>query len=108
MKRYLLELREADGRVMAEVFVNGDDAAGPTDDNGCSISYGQSIALFGRKWRLKTAETAATYVRITCVAAPMDSEADMAQNGRVEPEENSSPQPQSSSMKSSETRQPFS
>ena len=105
MKRYLLELREADGRVMAEVLVNGDDAAGPVDDRGRSISYGEPIELFGRKWRLKTAETAATYVRITCVPAPMGSE--VRPNGRVETADTPGAQLRSSSKPSPRPR-PFS
>jgi hypothetical protein len=93
MKRYLFELQEADGRVMAEVLVHGGDAAGPVDDDGRSISYGRPIALLGRKWRLKTAETARRYVRITCIAAPLNSEAAPTSNGRVETEGISSEQP---------------
>ena len=93
MKRYLFELQEADGRVMAEVLVHGDDAAGPVDEDGRSISYGRPIALIGRKWRLKTAETTRRYVRITCIAAPINSQAERTSNGRLETEGISGEQP---------------
>ena len=93
MNRYLLELREADGRVMAEVLVYGDAAAGPVDDKGHSISYGRPIALFGRKWRLKTAERATTYVRMTCTAVPTDSEAGITSSNGLEHQEISETQP---------------
>jgi hypothetical protein len=81
MQRYLFELQEADGSVMAEVLVHGDDAAGPVDEDGRSVSYGRPIALIGRKWRLKSAETTRRYVRITCIAAPMNSRAERSSNG---------------------------
>lgn len=93
MRRYLFELQEPDGRVAAEVLVHGDDAAGPVDEDGRSISYGRPVAWMGRKWRLKTAETMRRYVRFTCIAAPITFPAERTSSGRLETEGVSGVQP---------------
>lgn len=84
MSRYLLELQEADGHVMAEVLYFSAHGAGLVDDDGLPlISYGRTIALCGREWRVQTAEPAATYIRITCRAVPTDSEVGPIPSDRV-------------------------
>ena len=44
MNRYLLELQEPDGQVMAEALYFYANGAGPVDDNGLPLSYGRAVS----------------------------------------------------------------
>ena len=74
MGRYLLELQDGDGRVMTEVLYHSADGTGLVDPDGLPLSYGQTIALYGREWRVQTAERARSYIRIICEAVTTDAD----------------------------------
>lgn len=86
MTRFVLELQEPDGRLMAEVLVHADDADGLVDDNGRRISYGRTIALCGRKWRVQRARLDATIVRIACMAIALEPDAERMPESRFDHE----------------------
>ncbi len=45
----------------------------PADDDGLPLSCGRTIALFGREWRVQTAEPVTTYTELPARAVPTDS-----------------------------------
>ena len=86
MSRYLLELQDEDGQVMAEVIYSHADSSGLVDADGLPLSYGQTIALYGREWRVQTAERATTFIRIICEAVTTDAEEERMPRDRVDHE----------------------
>lgn len=69
MNRYLLELREPDGHIAAELLSFYDDGAGPVAMDGMPLADGRSLEIYGRRWVARKTAHYQSHIRVLCVAA---------------------------------------